>query len=83
MKIEIDKMITLENDEKYIVLENVLYNDQNYYYIARVNDDETDIKEEYKIIKGVNNDEDLFIEEVIDEEDLKILLPLFLEKMPD
>ena len=41
MKIEINKIITLGNQEKYLVIDKVVHNDIEYYYVAEVNEDET------------------------------------------
>ena len=43
MKIEINKIITLGNQEKYLVIDKVVHNDIEYYYVAEVNEDETNI----------------------------------------
>lgn len=51
MRIDVNSMITLNNKEKYAVLEKINIENINYYYVALVNDNETDIKDEYKIIK--------------------------------
>ena len=51
MKIEINKIITLGNQEKYLVIDKVVHNDIEYYYVAEVNEDETNIKDNYKILK--------------------------------
>ena len=51
MKLEVNKIVTLGNDEEYLVVDKVLKDDKEYYYIAQVNDEETDIKDNYKIIK--------------------------------
>ena len=50
MRIDVNSMITLNNKEKYAVLEKINVENTNYYYVALVNDNETDIKDEYKII---------------------------------
>jgi hypothetical protein len=43
MKIEINKIITLGNQEKYLVIDKAVHNDIEYYYVAEVNEDETNI----------------------------------------
>ena len=47
MKLEVNNVITLGNDEKYLIIESVKHNDTEYYYIAEVNATETDIKNNY------------------------------------
>lgn len=83
MKLEVNKMITLNNDEKYVILEEVEKDGTNYYYIAEVNNDETDIKDVYKIISTSEKDGLTYLNEITDETILQELLPLFLSKMPE
>ena len=63
MKIDINKVIILENKEEYVVLDKVNCEDIDYYYIAKINDTKTDI--------------DSIIEEVTGEDSLRKILPLF------
>lgn len=80
MTLEVNKVITLGNDEKYLIIEKVENKDKEYYYIAEINQTETDIKDNYKIVTTNRENEDLFIEEITGEDKLKEILPLFLEK---
>ncbi len=47
--LNINKVIVLENGEEYLVLDKVNYQDTDYYYIAKVNESETDIENDYKL----------------------------------
>lgn len=77
---EINKIITLGNGEKYLVIDKVTKNDKDYYYVAEVNEDETNIKDNYKIVTtNIKNDE-IFVEEVLGEDKLKDILPLFIKE---
>lgn len=78
--LEINKVITLGNDERYLVIETITREDIDYYYIAEVNNSGTDIVDNYKIVTTVIDGEDTLIEEITGEEKLKEILPLFLEK---
>lgn len=78
--LEINKVITLGNDERYLVIESISKNDKDYYYIAEVNSSGTDIVDNYKIITTNIEDEVTLIEEITGEEKLKEILPLFLER---
>jgi len=80
MILEVNRVITLGNDEKYLIIETVNNNGRDYYYIAEVNSTETDIKDNYKIITTNNINDSLFIEEITGEDSLKEILPLFLDK---
>jgi len=80
MKLEINKIVTLGNNEEYLIVDKVLKDNNEYYYIAEVNDDETDIKDNYKIVCAVHKDGDIFLEEVLGEDKLKEILPLFVKE---
>lgn len=81
MKIEVGKIIKLGNGEKYLVVTHVTHNNNDYYYIAECNKDENDIKDNYKIVKAKYEGEDIFIDEVVGESNLKAVLPLFVNKI--
>ena len=80
MILEVNRVITLGNDEKYLIIEKVESDSNNYYYIAEINQTETDIKDNYKIVYVNNVNDNMFIEEITGEDKLKEILPLFLEK---
>lgn len=77
--LEIDKVIVLENNEQYLVLDKVANDGIDYYYIAKVNETETDIENNYKLVTVVERDSNRVIEEVTGEEKLKEILPLFVK----
>ena len=77
--LEIDKVIVLENNEQYLVLDKVANDDIDYYYIAKVNETETDIENNYKLVTVVERDGNRVIEEVTGEEKVKEILPLFVK----
>ncbi len=81
MDIKEGKVITLGNGEKYLVISKVLHNDNQYYYIAECNENETDIKDNYKIVKETRDGNKIFIDEVVGEVNLKTVLPLFVENV--
>ncbi len=80
--LNVDNVITLANNEKYLVLDKVLYNNIDYYYIAKVNATETDIENNFKLVT-VNTIEDnkKIIEEVTGEDKLKEILPKFVNEI--
>ncbi len=80
MKLEINKIITLGNNEEYLVVDMVEKDDKEYYYIAQVNEDETDIKDNYKIVCATYKDGDIYLDEVLGEDKLKSILPLFVKE---
>ncbi len=79
--LNVDKVIVLENKEKYLVLDKVVKDYVEYYYIAKVNDTETDIENNYKLITIEARDGNMVIEEVTGEDKLRDILPLFSREL--
>ena len=80
MKLEVNKVVTLGNNEEYFIVDKVIKDDKVYYYIAELNDDETDIKDNYKIVCANYRDGEIYLDEVLGEEKLKSILPLFVKE---
>ncbi len=81
MNIDVGKIITLGNQEKYLVVSKVIHNNNDYFYIAECNDECTDIKDNYKIVKATYDGKKIFIDEVVGEANLRTVLPLFVENV--
>ena len=79
--LDIDKIIVLENKEKYLILNKTVKDFIEYYYIAIVNSTETDIENNYKLITVENENGNMVIQEVTGEERLREILPLFSTEM--
>ncbi len=79
MEIVEGKIITLGNKERYLVVSKVVHNNNDYFYIAECNDGDTDIKDNYKIVKATYDNDKIFIDEVVGEANLKTVLPLFVQ----
>lgn len=79
MNIEVNKIITLGNNEKYLVISHVVNNLKDYYYIAEVDETEKDIKDNYKIMVATTEGSKIYLDEVIGETNLKVILPLFVK----
>ena len=80
MKLEVNKIVTLGNNEEYLVVDMVKKDDKEYYYIAEVNEEGTDIKDNYKIVCASYKDDNIFLDEVLGEDKLKTLLPMFVKE---
>lgn len=78
MRIDVNQIVTLGNKEKYLVISHVNHQLVDYYYIAEVEENGKDIKDNYKIMKLTENDGKLFLDEVVGETNLKTVLPLFV-----
>lgn len=78
MKIDFNKIITLGNKEKYLVISHIVNNNKDYYYIVELDETGKDIKDNYKIMEASEKDGKIFIDEVVGETNLKVVLPLFV-----
>ena len=76
---DLNKIIILANNEKYLTIDKATKNDIDYYYIAEINKEENDIKDNYKIVTIDKDEEHYYINEVLGEQNLKDILPLFIK----
>lgn len=79
--LNVDKVITLGNGEKYLVLDKALYDNKEYYYIAKINSTETDIENNFKLITVEEKESSKVIVEVTGEDKLKEILPKFVNEI--
>ena len=79
MNIDVNKIITLGNNEKYLVISHVVNNSKDYYYIAELDETGKDIKDNYKIMEASKENDKIYLDEVIGETNLKVVLPLFVK----
>lgn len=77
MELGKDQLITLENGRKYIITSDVIYEENKYYLLAGVLEDESDINHEFKIVKEIKNNDGVFVIEIDDEELNNKLITLF------
>lgn len=80
MKLELNKIVTLGNNEEYLIVDMINYEGKEYYYVAEVNADGTDIKDNYKIVYATYKDDQVYLDEVLGEDKLKVILPLFIKE---
>ena len=66
--------------EKYLVVSHVVSN-EDYYYIAEIDENGRDIKDNYKIVKEVHDGDRILLDEVVGEVNLKEVLPLFVKNI--
>lgn len=79
--LDVDKVVVLENNEEYLVLDKAIKDDKEYYYIAKVNDTETDIENDFKLVSVEENDDYKIIVEVTGEDRLRKILPMFSKEL--
>jgi len=72
------EIIEFDDNEKLIVLETINYEGTEYLYVDKVNEDETETLEKYRIMKVL---EDGYIQKETDTNILMNILPLFSNKI--
>ena len=79
MKLDVNKIITLGNNEKYLIISHITNNNKDYYYIAELDENGKDIRENYKIMESSIDNDKIYLDEVVGEANLKTVLPLFVK----
>lgn len=64
-----NNIITLENNEKYLTLNEVTYNKENYFLVMGVDEEKNIIPGKVNIFKEINKDNEIYIE-IIKDSDL-------------
>ena len=81
MKIELDTIIKLSNDEKYVVINHLNDEGRDFYLtMGIIKDNEID-SSKVVIIEEIKDDEGYYVEKVIDSELLLKLTRLFKEQL--
>ena len=73
MENRINKIMTLTDGKKYIILNQAIYKETNYLFVVRVSEDLTNIEEEFRIIEEVKKDDKRYIRDVKDEKMIQLL----------
>lgn len=73
MENRINKIMTLKDGKKYIVLNQAIYKETNYFFIVGVTQDLEDVTEEFRIVEEVSHDGKKYIKNVEDEKMIQLL----------
>lgn len=73
----INSIITLDNNEKYIIINQAIYQNKNYFLVAKVTDDEEDVLDEFKLLEEVEIDGERNVTIVTDEKTIGLLAKYF------
>lgn len=76
----INNILTLDNDEKYIVLNQALYQNKNYFLVAKVTDDEEDVLDEFKLLEEIEINGEKALQLVNDKKVIELLTKYFQPK---
>jgi len=81
MKLELNKIARLNNDEKYIVLNELDYKEKKYYLtMGIIGNNEID-SSKVIILEEIKDDEGYYVEKVIDSDLILELTKLFRDQM--
>ena len=81
MKLEINTIITLENGEKYVVLNETTYEDSKYFMVMGIDDDKQIIPTKVAIFKEVVEGIDIYIVKVKDQKLMAKLTEILREQI--
>jgi len=73
MKNLINSILVLENDEKYVVLNQAIYKEKNYYLVAKLTSDEQDVTGDLKVIEELEQDGKTGVRLVTDKDMIQLL----------
>ena len=81
MENRINKIMELADGNKYIVVKQAIYKNENYYVAAKINEEETDVldidkvsEENIKVFHEVVYENEPSVEDVTDPELLKLII---------
>ena len=77
MENRINSILELENEEKYVVLNQAIYQDKNYYLLAKITEDETEPTGDLKICEETLLDNVIAVKLLRDEKLIKLLAKYF------
>ena len=76
----INNILTLDNNEKYMVINQALYQNKNYFLVAKVTDDEEDVTDEIKLLEETDVNGQKAVQLVTDESIIELLAKYFSPK---
>ena len=78
-----DTIITLENGKDYILLDSSTQEGKEYFVAVEYKKDENKATNNYKFFEEIKNGEDIYIQEVVDENIIKLLIAVFTVNYAD
>jgi len=76
----INNILTFEEDEKYIVINQALYQNKNYFLVAKVTPDEEEVTDEFKLLEETEMIGEKALQIVTDQKIIDLLTKYFKEK---
>lgn len=78
--IELFDILTLENNKNYTVVKYLPYNEEEYYFLIEVDEDE-EILDEQMIVKKVEIDGEIGVAPIEDEKEFKAVKEIFINML--
>lgn len=78
---KVNNIILLEDNQKYLLLDETIYEDKKYFYAVKVTDDTLQPTEKYKFLEQKQDIENVYVSEVKDEEIISALLVIFTNSL--
>ena len=72
----VDKIVELENNKSYVLLDESILNDSKYYFALRLNENEEPTNN-YLFFEELKDDDNIFLSPILDDELKKLLLTSF------
>lgn len=72
-----DTIITLENGKEFILLDETVEDGKKYFFSVGYSSVENKTSNDYKFFEEIINNDEIYIQEVVDENLIKILLAIF------
>ena len=73
----VNDIIEINNNEKYVIVNKLPYQEEDYYYIVLIDDINKVLKDVCKIVKLKKDNDIVTIELVEDRQELEAIIPLF------
>ena len=74
---KVNDIIEINNNEKYVIVNKLTYQEEDYYYIVLIDDINKVLKDVCKIVKLKKDNDIVTIELVEDRQELEAIIPLF------
>lgn len=73
MENRINKIMTLKDGKKYIILNQAIYKETNYFFVVGITNDGEDVTEEFRIVEEIKKNGKKFIRDVRDAKMIQLL----------
>lgn len=61
-----NKTLVLENGKKYVIIRQIAYKGRTFFIAGRINDEETDIQDEIRVLEEITENNETYVTTVKD-----------------